>query len=259
MPTLVPLFVRRMSVQPDGAVIVVLLPPLTVIPATSTSSFAIELGLLITIVLAPEELFTPGFSEPNVIEPPPEGVVALLRSEEPLVPPDGFQEVGVAVDRRRGGSAEVARERDDEVVVVQWVVSDVGSDRVAEVAGAVALAVLPRREVEAAARRARGGAERREDHQANLVDGVGHVPGGIGGAATGQTLLAGPHRAEERPDPFLRTVEACGRETEVADAGDSRAAVVVHRPSRVGHDHDVERVRHAALEECSRFRRPPDR
>src|SRR6266540_2123512 len=87
MPTLVPLFVRRMSVQPDGAVIVVLLPPLTVIPATSTSSFAIELGLLITIVLAPEELFTPGFSEPNVIEPPPEGVVALLRSEEPLAPP----------------------------------------------------------------------------------------------------------------------------------------------------------------------------
>src|SRR6266511_4416635 len=87
MPTLVPLFVRRMSVQPDGAVIVVLLPPLTVIPATSTSSFAIELGLLITIVLAPEELFTPGFSEPNVIEPPPEGVVALLRSEELLGPP----------------------------------------------------------------------------------------------------------------------------------------------------------------------------
>src|SRR6266511_2862407 len=71
MPTLVPLFVRRVSGQPDGAVIVVLLPPLTVIPATSTSSFATEAGLVITIVLAPEELFAACEATPALIVHPP--------------------------------------------------------------------------------------------------------------------------------------------------------------------------------------------
>src|SRR6266508_3558237 len=88
MPTFVLLFVLRINVHPLGGVIVELLPPLTVTPATSTSFVATDAGFVSVRLAGLLGLpFCADEAEPNVMEPPPEAVLAPVRFEELLEPP----------------------------------------------------------------------------------------------------------------------------------------------------------------------------